>query len=178
MSASSEGFDVVLRDGTTVHVRPITPADEDALLALHARLSERSIRMRFFTYVSDPPRKYLSYLTHVDGTRRFAYVVEKDGNVIAVGRYEALPEDPTVAEIALVVEDAYQRKGIGTTLLHALAQKAAANGIERFKAVMLPENHEMVELLEHSSFEQHMKFEQGLLESTFEIGEGERNRLA
>ncbi len=134
--------------------------------------------MRFFTYVSDPPRKYLSYLTHVDGARRFAYVVEKDGNVIAVGRYEALPEDPKTAEIALIVEDAYQRKGIGTMLLHSLARRAAENGIERFKAVMLPENHEMVDLLENSSFEQHMKFEQGLLESTFEIGGSGGNGLA
>jgi RimJ/RimL family protein N-acetyltransferase len=166
---SANTFEFELRDGTHVLVRPIRPDDEDGLLRLHGRLSDRSIRMRFFTFVADPPRKYLSYLTHVDGTKRFALVVEKDDEIVAVGRYESIPDSPGEAEIALLVEDAYQRKGIGTMLLEKLAQKAKEAGIEKMRAVMLPENHEMAELLEHSGFEQKMKFDKGLLVSTFSI---------
>ncbi len=161
--------EVELHDGTKITVRPISPQDEDALLRLHGRLSERSIRMRFFTYVSQPPRKYLSYLTHVDGAKRFALVAEKDGEIIAVGRYESVPDRPDTAEIALLVEDAYQRRGIGTMLLSRLVDKARESGIERLRAVMLPENHEMRELLEHSPFAQDMRFEKGLVVSEFSI---------
>lgn len=125
--------------------------------------------MRFLTYVSHPPATYLSYLTHVDGERRFAYVVEKECEIRAVGRYETLPDSPDVAEVALLVEDAYQRRGIGTMLLKKLAERASRFGIKKMKAVMLPENHEMIAVLERSGFRQQMKFEEGVVVSTFEI---------
>jgi GNAT superfamily N-acetyltransferase len=170
--ASEDGdcFEFRAADGTVYKVRPLHPGDEDALMRLHGRLSERSIRMRFFTYVSKPPRRYLSFLTHVDGDRRFAYAVEDgDGEIVAVGRYEPVPDSSDEAEVALLVEDAHQRKGIGWMLLHRLADRARKRGIRRFRAVMLPENYEMIELLQKSKFPQSMRFDAGLVVSTFPL---------
>jgi len=141
---------VTLRDGTRVYLRPIRPDDGGALVALFGRLSERTIYQRFFTVHRALPPAWVHMLTHVDYRRRMAIVAERDTvdgpTLIGVARYDATePED--TAEIALLVEDAWQGHGLGTILLHAIMEAGEAQGIRTFRVDGLSENRRMLHLL-------------------------------
>ena len=82
--------DVVLADGGTVHIRPIRPEDEDALLALYERMSSDSIYLRFFSPVSAPTAQQLERLTSIDYDDRMALVAELADRIVAVARYDRL----------------------------------------------------------------------------------------
>ena len=142
---------IVLRDGTPVELRAIRPDDAMALVALFSRLSEQTIYQRFFTVRHSLPPTWVDNLTHVDYQRRLAIVAERsepDGpRLIGVARYGVVEEEPEAAEIALVVEDAWQGHGLGTTLLHAIMQAGEARGIRRFRVDVLAENRRMLRLL-------------------------------
>ena len=115
--------DVVLADGGTVSVRPIRPADADALLRLHSRLSPEAIYLR---YLSPHPRlspEEIKFLTEVDYRIRMAFVAVLGEEIVAVARYEG-KEGRQDAEVAFLVEDSQQGRGIGTLLLEYLAAKA------------------------------------------------------
>jgi RimJ/RimL family protein N-acetyltransferase len=139
-----------LHDGSTVYLRPIRPDDGPALVALFGRLSERSIYHRFFTARRSLPDAWVHQLTHVDYDRRLAIVAERDTSrgvvVIGVARYDASGADGT-AELALVVEDAWQGRGLGAILLHAIMEAAAAHGFHTFRVEVLTENRPMLRLL-------------------------------
>jgi N-acetylglutamate synthase-like GNAT family acetyltransferase len=89
--------------------------------------------------------------THVDYVDRLALVVEEDDRLIAVGRYERLPESSD-AEVAFVVADACQHRGIGALLLQHLVVAALKAGITTFVAQTLAENHDMLDVFRHSGF--------------------------
>ena len=139
-----------LQDGTLVHLRPIRPDDDAALVALFGRLSERTIYQRFFTLRRSLPPSWLHLLTHVDYDRRMAIVAERptyDGPVIVgVARYD-VTEPSDTAEIALLVEDAWQGHGLGTILLHAIMDAGHARGLHTFRVDVLSENRGMLRLL-------------------------------
>ncbi len=140
-----------LRDGATVVFRPIRPDDGDALAAFHDGLSTRSVYRRFFfvhPHLSGPE---VERFTRVDYVDRMAYVVEEDGRMVAVGRYERIP-GTTEAEVAFVVTDDHQHLGIGTLLLDHLADAARGHGIECFTAQTLSENREMLAVFLSSGF--------------------------
>ncbi|MFC7613849.1 GNAT family N-acetyltransferase [Actinokineospora soli] len=119
--------DVVLSDGGTVHLRPIVPTDADALLAFHGRLSERTRYFRYFGPYPRIPEKDLRRFSTVDHHGRVAFVALLGDDIIAVGRYERLP-DADSAEVAFVVEDAHQGRGLGSILLEHLARRRASAG--------------------------------------------------
>ncbi len=148
MSASSDypaewECDVVLTDGGAAHVRPIRPEDADALVALHARLSQETIYLRFFT-----PRPVLSAreverFTQVDYDDRMGLIAELDDEMVAVARYDRNPGgDGTEAEVAFTVDDAHQGRGLGTILLEHLAVIARArhHAVRRRHAAAEPSN--------------------------------------
>ena len=108
---------VVAADGGTVHLRPIVPADAPALKALSERWSRESLYYRFFSYRKEIPDKELTRLATVDYHDRMALVAELGDEIIAVGRYDLLA--PRMAEVAFLVEDGHQRRGLGTLLLRA-----------------------------------------------------------
>jgi len=142
--------DVVLRDGTSVRLRPIRPNDDARLVELFWRLSERTIYQRFFTGHRSLPPAWVRMFTHVDYSRRMAIVAERDTldgpALIGVARYDVTdPED--TAEIALLVEDAWQGHGLGTILLHAIMGAGEAEGIRTFRVDVLSENRRMLHLL-------------------------------
>jgi acetyl coenzyme A synthetase (ADP forming)-like protein len=138
--------DARLRDGLTVHLRPIRPDDLERMLEMWSRLSPETIRLRFFGPRSMDERT-MRYFTEVDYQRRFALVAETAGRVVGVSRFDVLPEDPTSAEFAVLVEDAEQGRGIGTALLRALAEPARDLGVTRFEGEVLRENARMLRML-------------------------------
>ena len=136
----------VLKDGLTVHIRPIRPEDNDRMMDLWNRFSQETIRLRFFA-----PRnmnaQQMRYFTNVDYKDRFALVAETGGRIVGVSRFDRLLERPDVAEFAVVVEDAEQGRGIGTALVRALAEPAADLGITGFEGDILGENSRMLQMM-------------------------------
>ncbi|HEX8803521.1 MAG TPA: GNAT family N-acetyltransferase [Acidimicrobiales bacterium] len=134
---------VVLRDRTTVTVRPMHDDDGGRLVAFHAHLSTESQRLRFFTAHPRLSDEEVDRFTHVDGHARVALVAERDGEIVAVGRYDRL-DGGEAAEVAFVVRDDLQGRGLCGVLLDRLADLARAEGIVRLVADTLPENTRMI----------------------------------
>ena len=161
--------DVVLSDGGTAHLRPIRPDDVEQLRSLHGRLSPESIYFRFFSPIPRVPEPQLHRLAEVDYRDRFALVAELDAVVVAVVRYDRKSEDPVAAEVAFVVADDQQRRGLATVMLEHLAAVARSNGIERFDAETLPDNRAMMDVFRHAGFEVSSRFDRGVIEVSFPL---------
>ena len=145
------GHDAVLKDGRTVHIRPIRPDDTDRMLAMWQRLSPETIRMRFFAPRSMDADQ-MRYFTDVDYRDRVALVAESGDQIVGVSRFDRLEEDPSTAEFAVLVEDAEQGRGIGTALLRALVEPAADLGITGFVGDILRENRRMLRMMQDAGF--------------------------
>ena len=139
---------VLLPDGTAVRLRPIRPDDAPRLIEFYDQLSRHTAYQRFFTVMKRLPPDWARLLATVDYRRRLALVAEHGpaAELVAVARYEPT-DDPRVAEVAFVVRDDFQGKGLGTVLLSALLEAARARGIERFRAYVLADNTRMLDLL-------------------------------
>src|SRR5215467_2242727 len=121
--------DVVLYDGGTIHLRSVEPADAPALVALHGRFSERTRYLRYFGAYPRIPARDLQRFANVDHRDREAFVALVAGDIVAVGRYERLTPGGSAAEVAFVVEDAHQGRGIAPVLLDQLTTVAREVGI-------------------------------------------------
>jgi acetyltransferase len=138
---------VILTDGTPITLRPIRPEDESALTALYERLSPETSYQRFFTVMRRLPPDWVHILANVDYDRRMAIVaLGAGGELIGVARY-AHDERAQEAEIAVVIEDRWQGRGLGTRLLGELVGYAEARGIRRFRAYVLADNLRMLKLI-------------------------------
>lgn len=160
--------DVVLRDGATVHVRPVRPQDEPALLIFYRAMSEASRAFRFFTRASDDfLARHVHQMVNVDYVRRFGLVATTGmpERIIAHAVYAALDGDR--AEVAFAVDDAYQGRGLGTILLGHLAEVAATHGIKIFEAEVLPGNLKMLEVFRDSGFPADVHVESGEVHEAF-----------
>ncbi|MFA5399610.1 MAG: GNAT family N-acetyltransferase [Dehalococcoidia bacterium] len=148
---------VALKDGSVLHLRPIMPDDENRLMAFFLRLSGRTIYLRYHHVLTDLSREEAHQYSNIDYDNTFAVVgIQGEGDnesIIGVGRYWRLSQ-PNRAEIAFIVEDPHQRKGIGTHLLELLAAAAREHGIGVFEAEVLPENTDMIDVLQDSGFKQ------------------------
>lgn len=149
---ASYAHDAVVKDGRTVHIRPIRPDDLDGLMAMWERLSAESIRLRFFA-PRKMDREQMRYFVELDWTTRFAAVAEQAGSIIGVSRFDILPEDEHRAEFAVLVEDGQQGRGIGTALTRALMEPAADMGITGFVAEVLRENNRMLSVMRDAGLE-------------------------
>ncbi|HEX6675945.1 MAG TPA: GNAT family N-acetyltransferase [Actinomycetes bacterium] len=145
--------DVVLRDGSTVHVRPSRPEDAPAVRELLGGLSEESTWLRFFSGFPDLDAS-ARWATEVDYRRRYGLVatIGRDGEVVGHAGWERESERPERAEVAFVVADRMQGRGLGTILLGQLAEVAGEAGVTVFVAEVLPENHRMVGVFRDSGF--------------------------
>src|SRR3954453_2027802 len=161
--------DVLLSDGTTVHLRPIRPDDADRIVALHSRFSERTRYLRYFSAYPRIPQRDLDRFVNVDHRDREAFVIEHAGELIAVGRYERLGAGSHQAEVAFVVEDAHQGRGIGSVLIEHLVAAASQEGITEFEADVLPENRTMLRVFADAGFPIDRAFAGGAVHLPFKI---------
>jgi GNAT superfamily N-acetyltransferase len=130
-----------------VAVRVIRADDADRLGRLFYRLSPESVYRRFFTLYSHPPAGALRELADLDHDRRDAVVAVVDGEVVGVARYAALAGQQRVAEIAVVVEDAWQGHGLGRRLLACVTGLARLHGMTTLTASVLADNRPAIGLL-------------------------------
>jgi acyl-CoA synthetase (NDP forming)/RimJ/RimL family protein N-acetyltransferase len=158
---------VVLRDGRAAHLRPITPDDAEALVAFYARVSDQSKYYRFFAPYPTLSERDVARFTQVDHDRRVALVVTLGPQLIAVGRYDAI--SPVLAEVAFLVEDAHQGRGLGQLLLEHLAQAGRERGLSRFVAEVLPDNVPMSRVFREMGYSVVGSLEEGVLRFEFPI---------
>src|SRR6266516_5749487 len=152
---SAAAVDVILRDGSTLRLRAPARSDAGALLAFFSGLSERSLYLRFHG-IRRLANALAGQLVEPDWRDRGVLVgVVADGageeRVVAVAEFVRLRDD-TSAEVAFAVADELQGRGIGTRLLEQLAERAAAAGIERFVADVLPDNAAMLGVFGDAGF--------------------------
>ncbi len=171
--------DVVTRDGGTVHVRPIRPDDAELIRDLHGRLSAETIYLRFFSPMTNLSTTLLERFVRVDYVDRLALVAVLGDDIIAVGRYERLPstaDEGDEAEVAFLVDDNHQGRGLGTMLLEHLVAAAKEAGIARFVADTLPENNRMLRMFHEAGFDDHRTFADGVVRVVFSITATEESR--
>jgi acyl-CoA synthetase (NDP forming)/RimJ/RimL family protein N-acetyltransferase len=164
--------DIVAADGGTVHLRPIRPEDAEGLVGLMDRSSEQTRYYRFFGPMKRLSDKDLHRFTHVDHDSRVAFVVLLGDQLVAVGRYDRYP-DTDDAEVAFLVEDAHQGRGLGSVLLEHLAAAARERGIKRFVAEVLAQNSRMVRVFQDAGYHATREYEEGVVHLTFPIEQTE-----
>ncbi|HEY7046875.1 MAG TPA: GNAT family N-acetyltransferase [Jatrophihabitantaceae bacterium] len=162
--------DVVVADGGTVHLRPMRPTDADAVVKFHAGLSPRTRYLRYFSAYPRIPERDLYRFTNVDHHDRVALVAWLGDEIIAVGRYEREPGTDE-AEVAFVVADAHQGRGIGSVLLEHLAAAARESGVVRFTALVLAENDGMIRVFREAGYQTTRHVEYGEISLAFDIDE-------
>ncbi|TJY70769.1 GNAT family N-acetyltransferase [Arthrobacter sp. CAU 1506] len=167
--------DVVLRDGGTAHLRPIVPADAEALQAFHVGQSESSIYLRFFTFKAKLSARELARFTNVDYVNRVAFVITIGDEIIGIGRYDRL-DNPAEAEVAFNISDVHQGRGLGSILLEHLAAAARENSISKFSAEVLPENRKMITVFNDAGYEVRRHFDDGVVALEFDLDPTERSR--
>ena len=134
-----------LADGTRLLVRSLGPADGDLLERFFYRLSARSVYRRFMSPLSRPTLSMARRLLAVDHCATEALAALHEGEIVGVARYARGPQGDH--DIAVVVADSWQRRGVSRGLLTLLARVARLRGIDRFHALMLAENRPAIEML-------------------------------
>ena len=170
--------DVVLADGGTVHVRPIRPDDAAALEAFHSRLSPEAVRYRFFAAHPRLSEAEVARFTTVDHADRVALVAELRDELVAVARYDRVPERVGCAEVAFVVSDRHQGRGLGTLLLEHLASAAREHGITTFMAETLADNAKMLEVFRRAGFDEDTRMGDGVVSVALKIEPSDRTLAA
>jgi acetyltransferase len=149
-----------MKDGTPVILRPIRPEDEPLVVKFHGTLSERSVFLRYFQWSKLSQRvahDRLRRICFIDYDREIAMVADYtspdtgEHEILAVGRLSKLHGKST-AEIALLVRDQYQHRGLGIELFRRLIQVARDEHLESVQAYLLRENIEMRGLVEKVGF--------------------------
>jgi acetyl coenzyme A synthetase (ADP forming)-like protein len=156
-------IDAVLMDGSSIHIRPIHPSDAPSLAAFHSTLSLETVRRRFFSPKRELGAEELQRFTTVDHHDRVALVAELGDELVGVARYDRLGDAPD-AEVAFVVADAHQGRGVGTVLLDQLASAARERGITRFVAETLADNRPMLAVFRGAGFEERTRFDAGTID--------------
>lgn len=132
------------RTGTQVIIRGATPRDGDGLRGMFSRVSTETIYRRFHIPYPQVPERMLALMLDVDGDKESLVAVAEEeivGHAMFVRH-----SNGSEAEMAIIVEDRWQSKGVGTLLLSELAQRARHRGIEVFTGEVLGENHRMLRL--------------------------------
>lgn len=168
--------DVVLRDGGTARVRPITTDDAERLVSFYEQVSDESKYYRFFAPYPRLSDKDVHRFTHHDYVDRVGLAVTVGGEFVATVRYDRIdahgmpasaPADE--AEVAFLVQDAHQGRGIASALLEHIAAVARERGIRRFAAEVLPANNKMIKVFRDAGFTQKRNFEDGAVRLVLDL---------
>ncbi len=158
-------------DGTEVRILPIRPEDEPRMVRFHERLSERSVYLRYFHLLNLAERvshDRLRRICFIDYDREIALVAELGGEILAVGRL-AKSHTGQEAELAVLISDEYQGRGLGTELWRRMVGIARDEKLERVTAATLQENRKMLEICELLGF-QIERVEDGVVELSLDLG--------
>jgi acyl-CoA synthetase (NDP forming)/GNAT superfamily N-acetyltransferase len=159
--------DVLLRDGRTAHLRPIVPEDAEGLVEFYSLVSEQSKYYRFFAPMPELSDRDVQRFTNVDYRERVAFVLTVAEHILAVGRYDVIERGR--AEVAFLVQDAHQGRGMGQLLLEHLAQAGRERGVERFVAEVLPDNRRMMQVFREQGYTVKGGWEEGVMHLEFDI---------
>jgi acyl-CoA synthetase (NDP forming)/RimJ/RimL family protein N-acetyltransferase len=160
--------DIVLRDGGTARIRPLTPDDAGRLVAFYTDVSDQSKYYRFFAPYPRLSDRDVRRFTHHDFVNRVGLAVLVRDEIIATVRFDRIdgsgkPTDSsTDAEVAFLVQDAHQGRGVASALLEHIAAVAWERGIRRFIAEVLPDNRKMGKVFADAGYTQHRSFAEGV----------------
>jgi acetyltransferase len=169
---SQYAAEVTLRDGQSALMRPIRPEDERMIAEFHGDLSERSVYLRYLQFLKLEERIVHERLARVcfnDYSRELAFVVEQNGKILGVGRFKRNPLRRGEAEVACLVRDSEQGKGIGGLLLQHLIAAAKAEGLARLTAELLADNTPMRRILDKFGFQHRLAFDGQTLLASLEL---------
>ena len=173
MEGSQTSFhrEIRLPGGLSLQLRYLQRRDGVRLKEFLARCSVESIRSRFMSSTNPPPDSLFSYYAEADGSRHVALIVTEalgtDERVVAEGGFVVFNERPQAADVALLVADEFQRRGIGRVLILQLMEIACRKGVTLFSADVLPDNRAMLSLLRSTG--QHLSATFGYGSIHFEI---------
>ncbi|KIE26599.1 acyl-CoA synthetase [Streptomyces sp. MUSC 125] len=174
--------DVVLRDGGTARVRPITVDDADRLVSFYEQVSDESKYYRFFAPYPRLSAKDVHRFTHHDFVDRVGLAATVGGEFIATVRYDRIGADgmpasapAAEAEVAFLVQDAHQGRGVASALLEHIAAVARERGIRRFAAEVLPANTKMIKVFTDAGYTQKRSFEDGVVRLEFDLEPTDRS---
>ncbi|MEV7033599.1 GNAT family N-acetyltransferase [Streptomyces sp. NPDC093272] len=174
--------DIVLRDGGTARVRPITVDDADRLVSFYEQVSDESKYYRFFAPYPRLSAKDVHRFTHHDFVDRVGLAATIGGEFVATVRYDRIgpgglpasaPADE--AEVAFLVQDAHQGRGVASALLEHIAAVARERGIRRFAAEVLPANNKMIKVFTDAGYTQQRSFEDGVVRLEFDLEPTDRS---
>jgi acetyl coenzyme A synthetase (ADP forming)-like protein len=160
--------DVVLADGRPVHVRAARAGDREALRAFHARLSPETVYFRYFSAKPRLSERFVDAFTRVDPENHLVLFAIAGEEIVGMASYHRLARGDA-AEVAFVVDDAHQGRGIGTVLLEHLAAIARRHGLHRFVADMVPGNRKMLAVFRDSGLAREHRLEGGVAHLAFPI---------
>ncbi|MGW0657367.1 N-acetyltransferase family protein, partial [Streptomyces umbrinus] len=174
--------DVVLRDGGTARIRPITADDADRLVSFYEQVSDESKYYRFFAPYPRLSAKDVHRFTHHDFVDRVGLAATVGGEFIATVRYDRINADglPALspadeAEVAFLVQDAHQGRGVASALLEHIAAVARERDIRRFAAEVLPANNKMIKVFTDAGYQQKRHFEDGVVRLEFDLEPTDRS---
>jgi acyl-CoA synthetase (NDP forming)/GNAT superfamily N-acetyltransferase len=150
MPVTTDGWDALLSDGGVVRIRPATAADEDRLRALHEAASDRSIYLRYFSLNRRMGDWYVGKVLH-GGEEEIVLVAEQHGTVVGMAGCTRIGGTAD-GEVAMLVADSHQRRGVGTLLLEHLAAVARQAGLRSFVADTLADNGLMQQVFTDAGF--------------------------
>src|ERR1043165_2275183 len=138
----------LLRDGSRVEIRALRPEDEAGMLAAIERTSAQSLQRRFFVMKRHFSEKELAFFMDVDFKNHVAVVAiaEEGGREVIAGGGRYIVFEPGRAEMAFVVVDAWQGRGVGSILMRHLVKIASDSGLKELTAEVLPENAAMIKV--------------------------------
>jgi acyl-CoA hydrolase/RimJ/RimL family protein N-acetyltransferase len=161
-----------LRDGTEIFFRPVKPTDEPALSEMLYSLSEQSVRTRYFTHTMRFPHKDVQQITNIDYQQNLSIVGTVPGtsgeDIVAIAQY-FLDRKTQAAEVAFIVQDEWQQKGMGTFLLDYITQIAKKRGVRRFYAKVLPANKAMLAIFHKSGYKVNTEFDGSVYSVTYDL---------
>lgn len=173
--------DIVLRDGGTARIRPLTPDDAGRLVAFYTDVSDQSKYYRFFAPYPRLSDRDVRRFTHHDYVNRVGLAVLVRDEIIATVRFDRIDETGrptetgTDAEVAFLVQDAHQGRGVASALLEHIAAVAGERGIRRFIAEVLPDNRKMGKVFTDAGYTQHRSFADGVLHFELDLEPTERS---